>query len=194
MNLTQFQEFRKVLRKYPLQNHEFEFRLGKKTKNRFDTNIGEDLYKKIHASLVKYGKWEKIEEFDESIFYKSPDYRIIIDNTKDAFIHQTKRKLETIDHEIDKSPLDIRLAISFEKECEDRECEMEREVRRLRTSFHRKGVIISCTQVKGTPSDRDEESDTMYQVEIEFVPAKDDVTLYNQMHKVFNVLELVRET
>lgn len=193
MNEQLFQSFRAVIKKYPHnKHHEFEFRLGKKCQNRFDTNIGLDLFTRISKGLKKYNGWEKVEETDESVFYKSPDYRIIIDNKTDCFVHQRKRKLEVLDAPMF-GPLDMRLAVSFEEECPDQECEMEREVRRLRTSFHRKNVVISCTQIKGQPKDHDEERDIVYQVEVEFVPADDDSTLYNQMYKVINVLELVRD-
>lgn len=192
MDLKTFQKFREVVRKYHSSN-EFEFRLGKKSQKRFDTNIGLELFTKVTGALKKYNGWEKVEETDESVFYKAPDYRIIINNKTDEFVHQKKKKLETCDLEIP-GPLDIRLAVSHEEECPDQECEMEREVRRLRTSFVRKQVIISCTKVKGPPKDRDSESDIEYQVEIEFVPGESDAELFNQIHKVFNVLESVRDT
>lgn len=194
MNTQMFENMKRTIRKHEVtKNHEFEFRLGKKSQKRFDTNLGKELFTKVTVALKKYSGWEKVVETDESVFYKSPDYRIIINNKTDEFVHQMKRKLEVQDYELS-GPLDIRLAVSHEEECSDKECEMEREVQRIRTSFYRKGVIISCTQVKGPPKDRDDESDVIYQVEVEFIPSNDDATLFNQIHKVFNVLELVQGT
>lgn len=188
MDVKQFEKFKNVVKKYT-PKHEYEFRLGKKSMNRFDTNIGHELFTKILSGLEKYTQWESVVKSDESVFYKDPDYRIIIDNINDSFVHQTKKKCEVVDEKTNKK-LDIRLAVSLETECPDKECEMDREVRRLRTTFHRKNVAICCTEVKGQPKDCDEESDTQYQVEIEFQPSDDDVELFNRMHKVFNVLEL----
>ncbi len=176
---------------------EIELRLGKRTTKMFDTNIGHDAFTRIVRGLEKYTQWDSVTTSDESVYYKdgSDGYRIIINNDTDEAVYQVKKKMEVLDTQLD-GPLDLRLAVSYEEPCENRECEMDREVRRVRKSFLRKGVRIDCTEVTGTPSDRDSESDVEYQVELELVgedfAKSSDVELYNSMHKAMNVISLVR--
>lgn len=172
---------------------EIEIRLGKRTTKMFDTNIGHDAFTRIVRGLEKYREWDSVVTSDESVYYKDGDgYRIIINNDTDEAVYQTKKKVEVLDTQLD-GPLDLRLAVSYEEPCENRECEMDREVRRVRKSFLRKGVRIDCTEVTGTPSDRDSETAIEYQVELELVDIKSsDVELYNSMHKALNVISLVQ--
>ena len=169
---------------------EIEFRLGKKTMKMFDTNIGHDLFTKITTSLDKYTEWESVKKTDESVYYKG-DYRIIIDNDTENTIHQTKTKVYIEDFKLP-GKLDFRFAVSKEESCENKGCEMDREVHRTRTSYIRKGVQIDCTVVEGAPTDKDSETTKAYQVEVELisVPTQDH-ELYNSMHKVMNLLSVL---
>jgi hypothetical protein len=187
--MTTFEKCKKSIRKNPTL--EIEFRLGKKTATRFDTNIGQDLFTKITSTLDKYTEWESTTETDESVYYKD-DYRIIINNVTDESTHQTKKKVETLDFKLEGKLLDMRLAISKEEPCENRECDMDREVRRTRKSYLRKGTRIDCTIVDGPSSDLDSETTKEYQVEVELigVPASDS-ELYNKVHKVMNLLSVL---
>lgn len=190
VTLGTFNQCKTVIRKNP--TFEIEFRLGKKTASRFDTNIGQDLFTKITVALDKYKEWESVTKTDESVYYKG-DYRIIINNETDDTIHQTKTKVETLDFKLDDKPLDMRLAVSKETLCENKGCEMDREVRRVRTSYLRKGTRIDCTVVEGTPSDLDAEHTKEYQVEVELVGGvpTSDSELYNRIHKVMNLLSVL---
>jgi hypothetical protein len=48
------------------------------------------------------------------------------------------------------------------------------------------------TTVSGNPNDMDSEDETTYQVEIEIIdPTKVGDQLYNVVHKIYNILELV---
>lgn len=187
-----FEKCKKIIRKNP--SLEIEFRLGKKTATRFDTNIGQDLFTKITGALDKYTEWESVTKTDESVYYKG-DYRIIINNDTDESIHQTKTKMDTLDFKLDGRPLDMRLATSKETPCENRGCEMDREVRRIRTSYIRNGTRIDCTTVDGTPTDLDAEHTKEYQVEVELIGVPDsDAELYNKIHKVMNLLSVLGQS
>ena len=185
-----FDKCKTIIRKHPATS-EFEFRLGKKTSTRFDTNVGQDLFTKITTALDKYTEWESVTATDESVYYKG-DYRIIIDNKTDDTIHQTKSRIESIDFKLDNSPLDMRLAVSKETQCENKGCEMDREVRRTRKSYIRKGTRIDCSVIEGVPSDLDAEHTKEYQVEVELIgiPASES-ELYNKVHKVMNLLSVL---
>jgi hypothetical protein len=183
-----FQRCNKQARRNP--GAEIEFRLGKKTTKMFDANIGPDLFTKVTKSLEKYTEWESVTQTDESVYYKG-DYRIIIDNDTDQTIHQTKTKVYIEDFKLD-GPLDFRFAISKEDPCENKCCEMDREVRRTRKSYIRKGVRIDCTVVEGAPSDKDSENTKEYQVEVELVSVpENDHEMYNSMHKVMNLISVL---
>lgn len=183
-----FERCKKQARKNP--GAEIEFRLGKKTMKMFDTNIGHDLFTKITKSLEKYKEWESVIQTDESVYYKG-DYRIIIDNDTDQTIHQTKTKVYIEDFKLD-GLLDFRFAVSKEAPCENKECEMDREVRRTRKSYVRKGVRIDCTVIDGPPTDKDSENTKEYQVEVELVSVPEsDHDMYNSMHKVMNLISVL---
>lgn len=188
-----FKNMERVIRKYNQPGIEIEVRLGKRTTKMFDANIGRAAFTRIVRGLEKYQGWESKTKSDESVYYKDgPDgYRVIINNDTDEIVHQTKRKVEMIDVQLDGKPFDIRLAVSSEIPCEDKELEMDREVRRIRKSFLRKGVRIDCTERTGPPKDRDSENLTEYQIEVELVKIPEtEHELYNSLHKVFNVIEL----
>lgn len=186
-----FNTMTKIIRRHP--GAEIELRLGKRTTKMFDTNVGYGAFTRIVRGLEKYSGWEAVSKTDESVYYKDgPDgYRIIIDNDTDEAIHQTKRKAEVLDVQLE-GPMDLRLAVSYEIPCDDKELEMDREVRRVRRSFVRKGVRIDCTEVTGTPSDKDAETATEFQVEVELleIPEKES-DLYNSLHKAMNVISLL---
>lgn len=191
MPLQVFKNMEKVIRKYKQPGIEIEVRLGKRTAKMFDSNIGRAAFTRIVRALEKYESWESTSKSDESVYYNDgPDgYRIIINNETDEIVHEMKKKIEVYDVQLE-GDFDIRLAVSSEVKCDDKEIEMDREVRRIRKSFVRKGVRIDCTEVTGQPKDRDSESLTEYQVEVELVavPQKEH-ELYNSLHKVFNVIE-----
>ena len=184
-----FEKMKELIRKHPTA--EIEIRLGKRTTKMFDSNVGHDTFTKIVKGLEKYNGWESVTNTDESVYIKDDGYRIIIDNETDEAIHQMKKKVCSFDKTLE-GPLDIRLSIAYETQCEDRGVEMDFEIRRVRKSFLRKGVRIDCTKRSGPPKDRDAESLTEYQVEVELVevPEKDS-DLYNSLHKAMNVIDMV---
>ena len=49
-------------------NVEFEFRLGKKNTDMFDTNVGKENFEKLLEGLKKFSDWEKVLEQNTSVY------------------------------------------------------------------------------------------------------------------------------
>ena len=53
-----FDVWEPVIRKWaPADNIEIEMRLGRKTANKFDTNVGRETFEKLLRALYKYDGW-----------------------------------------------------------------------------------------------------------------------------------------
>ena len=192
---TLYPKFQQVIHKYKKHpNVEIEFRLGKVNRGSFDTNVGEDMYKKVMEGLMMYKGWEKVKVSHDQIFYGEGGRRAVSNEDTDEVVRVIKTKLIKVDHICEGRPLDVRLGISTEVPCEPEEDEVYTESKqRTRYSFIRKNLSIDVSMIKGTPDDPDCDEDTQYQIELEIIdPSKvtDDNVLYPLVNKVFDLMNV----
>jgi hypothetical protein len=193
---TLFNEWNPLIRKYKnLPHAEIEFRLGRKSKTSFDTNVGKDTFEKVFRSLMKYSGWETSRHSKSTVYYFSNSRRLTIDEESDDQVGCTKTKVCTSDFRIDGSSFDVRLGISTEDPWEyDGEEVSSEQKDKERWSFVRKNLSIDMTIIKGTPDDKDSDDDTVYQVELEILrpdSVDSDKELFNILHKIFDILNCV---
>jgi len=177
---------------------EIEFRLGKKNQNGnyFDTNVGKDIFEKVHRRLSRYPSWESVTTQNASVFYGTrKGLRVLFDEDKDEQVAcVTKHSLGNMDQILKDQVLDVRVAASLENPAVyDSEKDMfTHERKRKRTSFVRKGLSIDMSIVENC--DKDAENPLVYQVEFEItepVTGLNDTKIANHYQKVFDVLKLV---
>ena len=126
------------------------------------------------------------------VVYYAGQIRLTIDDDTDTSTQISKKKLYKQDHSIQGKPFDVRFSISSEIPANVPDIEYTQARQRKRESFVRKNVVIDMTTVSGNPNDMDSEDETTYQVEIEIIdPTKVGDQLYNVVHKIYNILELV---
>jgi len=177
-------------------NIEFEFRLGKIVPGTagttsFDTNIGKDSFEKILQGLKQYKGWESTKTTSDTVYSSGP-IRLTIDDDTENSVQISKKKLFKQDHFIPGKPFDVRFSVSSETPVNLPDHEYTQARQRRRESFVRKNVRIDMTVVSGNPMDMDSEDMETYQVELEIIdPSKVGDQLYNIIHKIHNVLELV---
>jgi hypothetical protein len=175
-------------------NAEFELRLGKMNNKMFDTNVGKDTFSRILRALEKYKEWERVTETHNSVFYKG-NTRVIVDEKTDDTQCMVKTPIVKENLVLEGRPLDVRFALSTEEPCEQNDDDVMDFVRiKKRKSFLRKNLTIDMTRVSGQSEDPDDEEDERYEIELEIVDPKhvrDDNELYNIIHKVHNILEVL---
>ena len=188
--------FAPVIQQYKSRaNVEIEMRLGKISKNKFDTNVGRDRFERITRGLHKYTGWESIKKSHTTAYIKG-DIRVIDDEDLGTTQCQQKKKLKKVDLGLKDQPLDVRLCIATETPATRPSGDTEFDDMRVRhrESFVRKNLSIDLTRVTGNPDDPDSEDTEQYEVELEIVDPsaiKDDVQLQNILQKVFDVLKLL---
>jgi len=177
-----------------LPNLEVELRLGKKSTNMFDTNVGEQKFMKIKQALDNFKEWEKVETSNvSSYFLKNIRYNVNEDTDESETI--MKKKITHFDQILPDQALDVRFAVAQEipqPEPDFDNVEMDFVRSKCRTSYIRKNISIDLTIVTGQPEDMDDESDNSYEIEIEIIdPTKvtNDKTFYNIIYKVFCILK-----
>ena len=177
-----------------LPNLEIELRLGKKNRNLFDTNLGEEKFKKIKEALDNFQTWEKVTHSNiTSYFHK--EYRYDYNEDSDEASTIIKKKLIKTDFVLPDQPLDVRLSIAQEIPQPDfnvEDIEMEYVRNKIRTSYIRKNLSLDLTEVTGNPDDMDDESDKSYELEMEIIDIskiKTENVLYNIIYKVFCILK-----
>lgn len=191
---TVFEQFNPVVQKYLKRpNHEIEFRLGKVTRNRFDTNVGPDTYMKALRRLSKYTGWESVKVTNDVLYYGTNGRRATCNQETDEITRVIKKKVETKDFQLKDQPFDVRLGISEEKtyDPDEEEEEFEKTKHRVRHSFVRKNLTIDVSMVRGDPDDMDAENADVYQIELEIQDpssVESEVQLKNIMQKIFDVL------
>lgn len=175
-------------------NTEIEFRLGRKTPTKFDTNVGRDTFQKLLMALNKHEGWESKTHKTYSVYYGSGNKRVTVDEDTDEASAIIKTRVATADFELPECPFDVRLGISREVPYEQDDEEMASVKEKKRWSFVRKNLSIDLSQVKGDPEDPDSDEDTTWQVEFEIVDPKnigDRDKLFALLYKIFNVLDCV---
>jgi hypothetical protein len=177
------------------QNIEFEMRLGKMNRGSFDTNVGKETFDKILLALKKYQGWESVKSTSDVAYYKD-NIRLTIDDDTGDYVQVLKDKLLKSDH-ILPGPFDVRFAVARETPFQKEDIEFTSAKQRTRESFVRKNLSIDMTIISGNPSDLDSEEEQTYQVEFEIIDpklVKDQNTLYNIIHKVQDVLNILPGT
>lgn len=175
-------------------NVEFEFRLGKKNTDMFDTNVGKETFEKLLEGLKKFSVWEKISQENTSVYYKG-DTRMIINDDTDEMKCMKKTKIKKFDVVLEDQPYDVRFCVSNEIPVESSEDEVMDYMRmKKRTSFVRKNLSIDLTVVTGQPDDLDDEADETYEVELEIIDPKkitSDNQLFNMIFKIQCLLNIL---
>ena len=175
-------------------NVEFELRLGKVNNKMFDTNVGKETFEKLTRALEKYTEWEEVKKVHQSVYYKG-DTRVIVDEDTDETVCMKKTPMLKENLVLEGRPLDVRFALSTEMPVEQEDGDAMDSVRiKNRTSYIRKNLSIDMTVVTGQGDDPDDEEGERYEVELEIidplkVQSRDQ--LYNIIHKVHNILEVL---
>jgi len=172
---------------------EIEMRLGKINRGTFDTNVGQQMFKKVLRGLKKYQGWEKVSKINDVAYYKD-NIRLIIDDDSEESVQVIKQNLVKTDYSLDNKQFDVRFAVSKEIPCTNEVDEYTNARKRTRESFIRKDLSIDMTIISGNPSDLDSEEENSFQIEFEIIdPSKihDKNTLYNIIYKIQDVLLLL---
>ena len=174
---------------------EFELRLGKVNNKMFDTNIGRETFERLDHALKKYTGWEQVKQTHQSVYYKG-NTRVIVDEDTDDTECMKKVPIVKENLVLEGRPLDVRFAFSTETPCEqDEDGDVMDSVRvKHRTSYIRKNLSIDMTVVTGQGDDPDDEEGERYEVELEVIDPRKVKTrdeLYNIIHKVHNILEVL---
>lgn len=177
-------------------NVEFEFRLGKKNTDMFDTNVGKENFEKLLEGLKKFSDWEKVLEQNTSVYYKG-DTRMIMDDDTEEMTCMRKTKIKKFDVVLEDQPYDLRFCASNEIPVEPSEDEVMDYLRvKKRISFVRKNLSIDLTVVTGQPDDLDDEEDETYEVELEILDPKKvtgDNQLFNIIYKIQCLLNILSD-
>lgn len=176
-------------------NIEIEVRFGRKSGNKFDTNVGKTAFENALKALGKYKGWQTTKHSNSTVYYFEGSKRLTVDEETDEQVGQIKKRVVVDDFELDKSPFDIRLGISNEIPYEyDGEETSTKQKTKERWSFVRKNLSIDLSIVKGNPDDKDSDDDTTYQIELEIIKPSEiqnKIELFNILYKVFDVLKCV---
>jgi hypothetical protein len=174
-------------------NTEFEIRLGKKTRQGFDTDVGKETFEKILHRLEKYNGWESVKKTNETVYFKG-DLRVSDNEDTGETKAECKKKLTKHDVSLDNCQYDVRFCVSSETPCEKPDDTVYDDMRvKKRVSFIRKNLSIDMTHVSGDVDDPDSENVDKYEIEFEIIhPQKvaDKDTLYNLIYKIHDVLKL----
>ena len=189
-----FTKWEKIINSYKgKENIEIEFRFGRKAPKGFDTNVGEDTFKKLLQALNGYKGWESTHHSSFTVYYFEGNKRLTVNEETEEQKGEIKERLKVDDFELNGHPFDIRLGISSETpfDYDGEETSTEQKTKE-RWSFVRKNLSIDLSMVKGDPEDKDCDEDTSYQVEMEIidpnkVQSKDE--LFNILYKVFDILK-----
>jgi len=171
---------------------EIEFRLGRKTAHKFDTNVGKEAFDRLFRALMKYDGWESTSHGSYTVYYGEHNKRITVDEATDESIAVIKTKLEALDFQLSEQPFDVRLGVAKEVPYEQTEEEMTSVKMKKRWSFVRKNLSIDMTQMQGDPEDKDSDEDSTWHVEFEIINPKDlgdRNKRFALLHKIFDLLK-----
>lgn len=181
-----------ILKSIRTPHVEIEFRIGKRNRNMFDSNVGEKMFNDVKRRLERYKDWENVLKREDEVYYWNNNVRCIYDEVAGTSTCVKKEKQHVQD--IPNNPLDVRMCISTEVPVKQPDDEATRNVVRKRTSFIRKNVSIDLTEVHGNTGDIDDEHKVMYQIEIEVIDPKKINSIfdvYTIIWKITNVLNIL---
>ena len=106
-----FQELTRVIERYRYRRDvEIEIRLGWKTPERFDTNVGESFFETMNETLRNSGLARSVHE---SSVYTHGILRNVVTRDGQIDVHKKKR-LEVVDFNIQGTPYDARVSVCQE--------------------------------------------------------------------------------
>jgi len=186
-------EWSPIIRKWAQEpDVEIEFRLGRKTPTKFDTNVGQEAFERLLHALGKYSGWESASKGTYTVYYGNKNKRITVDESTDESVAVIKTKVESSDFSLGEHPFDVRLGVAREQPYEQDDEEMTSVKTKKRWSFVRKNLSIDLTQMQGDPDDKDADEDSTWHVEFEIVNPKDigdRDKLFALLYKIFNLLD-----
>jgi hypothetical protein len=192
MNLPPCKQFAETVLKNGGTKHvEIEFRLGRKNREMFDPNVGEDTFRRVQQRLQKYTGWEKVQAIQDEVYYWPNNTRCVYNDRTGTSVCIRKEKMIVTD--MTSVPLDVRMAVSKEIPVPQPHDEAIRNVTRKRTSYIRKNVSIDLTEVQGSTGDIDDERKTVYQIEIEILNPTSLTSIfdvYTILWKISDVLKI----
>ena len=195
MEYELFNQWQPVIDKYKNSpNIEIEFRFGRRSGNKFDTNVGKETFIKCLKALDAYAGWESKKRAKFDLYYFEGDERLQINEETDERDSVIKQRVTVDDFQLGGLPFDVRLGVSSEVPFEyDGETATDQKTKE-RWSFVRKNLSIDMSKVQGNPDDPDDDDDTNYQIEMEIIdPSKlqtrDD--MFKLLYKVFDLMKCV---
>ena len=193
MNLPPCIQFAETVLKNGHTKHvEIEFRLGRKNRDMFDSNVGEQAFQRVQRRLQRYTGWEKVQVTEDEVYYWPNGTRCVYNERTGNSVYIRKEKMIVSD--MTSVPLDVRMAVSKEIPVPAPHDEATRNVSRKRTSYIRKNVSIDLTEVQGTSTgDIDDERKTVYQIEIEILNPTSLASIfdvYTILWKISDVLKI----
>jgi len=145
---------------------EIEIRFGRAGRGGFDTNVGQQTFKKVLGALERYTEWETKKHTKSTVYYfeepgteSRPDRRsykrLTVDDETDEQVGHIKKRVKVDDFVLDGKPLDVRLGVSTEEpfEYDGEETSTEQKAKE-RWSFVRKNLSIDLSIIKGIQTTR----------------------------------------
>jgi hypothetical protein len=177
------------------ENTEIEIRFGRRAGNKFDTNVGQETFKKVLQALTKYEGWESTGHSEVTVYYFEGGKRLSVNEQTDEQKGEIKTRVAVDDFHLPNEPLDVRLGVSTEVpfEYDGEETSTEQKTKE-RWSFVRKNLSIDMTIITGNPDDKDSDEDKTYQIEMEIIDPsqiQNKIELFNLLYKVFDVMKCV---
>lgn len=195
MEYTLFNQWEPVLNRYKNEpNTEIEIRFGRRSGNKFDTNVGSETFMKCLTALETYTGWETRRHDKFDVYYFEEGKRLQINERTDERDSVIKHRVHVDDFALQGLPFDVRLGVSTETPFEyDGETATEQKTKE-RWSFVRKNLSIDLSKVQGNPDDPDDDDDTSYQIEMEIIEpsrlqTRDDA--FKLVYKVFDLMKCV---
>ena len=176
------------------ENTEIEIRFGRRSGTKFDTNVGQETFKKVLQALTKYEGWESTNHSEVTVYYFEGGKRLSVNEQTEEQIGEIKTRVAVDDFQLPNEPLDVRLGISTEVpfEYDGEETSTEQKTKE-RWSFVRKNLSVDMTIITGTPDDKDSDDDKTYQIEMEIIDPsqiQNKIELFNLLYKVFDLMKL----
>ena len=191
-----FDKWEKVIENHRhSENTEIEIRFGRGSTRGFDTNVGQETFKKVLQALTKYEGWESTNHSEVTVYYFDGGKRLSVNEQTEEQVGEIKTRVTVDDFQLPNEPLDVRLGISTEVpfEYDGEETSTEQKTKE-RWSFVRKNLSIDMTIITGNPDDKDSDEDKTYQIELEILrpsQIQNKIELFNILYKVFDMMKLL---
>ena len=173
---------------------ECEFRFGKCNQNYFDTDVGETKYAILLRALQKYPHWDEVVHKNSTCYYQDNLRVEIDDDTEDVTV--LDKRTEFCFEYTHLPHYDVRFSVARETRVQDATIpevvDFMRHKRRV--SFLRKNVSIDLTVVDGNSVDKDDETETRYELEVEIVDlslVSSEAQLFNTLYKLQCILDVL---